>query len=107
MRHSRETNEFGVPGLSDVSVTAEDAGARVGRGQHGGLGHYEQAPFLMIRGTGFAAAADRSVPSSLTDVAPTVLQHLGMPFADTDGRPLQSDFPQISERGQNHARGAL
>jgi arylsulfatase A-like enzyme len=61
----------------------------MGCGQHGGLGRYEQSPFLMIEGAGFAAGAGRDEPSSAVDIAPTVLTHLGVPFDNLDGRPLQ------------------
>ena len=89
MRQYAEGNGFGIAGSSDVSVTAEDIGRRVGLGQHGGNGVYEQAPFLMIRGPGFAAGEARTAPSSLLDVAPTVLRHLDLAIDDSDGAPLQ------------------
>jgi arylsulfatase A-like enzyme len=58
-----------------------------GFGQHGGLGANEQSPFLIVCGGGFAPGA-YSTRSSLIDIAPTVLRHLGHHHAGTDGRPL-------------------
>ena len=59
-------------------------------GQHGGLARYEQMPFLMIDGAGFAAGSIATVPSSPIDIAPTVLAHLGVPAEGMDGRGLQA-----------------
>lgn len=97
MRQYSDVNEHGVAGLSDVAVTPEDAGSRSGRGQHGGHGDHEQAPFLMIRGTGFEPGEERDQPTSLIDIAPTVLRHLRVAHNDMDGFPLQSDLSQTGE----------
>ena len=47
----------------------------------------EQRPFLMIEGGGFAPGVRRE-PSSLVDIAPTVLRHLHMDHDNMDGRAL-------------------
>jgi hypothetical protein len=82
-------NQYGVPGISSAIVGGGAEVYHPGSGNHGGLGRYEQAPFLMIRGAGFGAGAVRREPTSLVDIAPTVLRHLDMPAEGMDGRPLQ------------------
>lgn len=63
---------------------------RLGCGQHGGLGAYEQMPFLMIEGRGFMPGAVRGEPSSVIDLAPTILRHLNISADGCEGRPLQA-----------------
>lgn len=86
-RRSDAKNDFGWPGTSlafDNPLATETV---VGAGQHGGLGPFEQNPFLIVRGGGFAAGR-ADVSSSAVDIAPTILRHLGLPFAGMDGKPL-------------------
>lgn len=90
MAFDEETNEFGVPGRSYAAKPLAGKPDRLGCGQHGGLGTYEQSPFLMIDGEGFAPGASRPRPCSLIDIAPTILTHLGLPTDGSDGRPLQT-----------------
>jgi arylsulfatase A-like enzyme len=90
MRASSEPNAFGVPGSSLAAKPAQGKPDRLGCGQHGGLGHYEQMPFMMISGAGFAAGAARGTPSCVVDIAPTILAHLDLPWSGVDGRPLQA-----------------
>jgi len=61
----------------------------VGCGQHGGLGKYEQSPFLICAGAGFAAGNVIGVKTSAVDIAPTAMRHLGLAADDMDGRALQ------------------
>jgi len=89
MRAEDDVNEYDVPGLSFEALPGAGKSHHLGFGQHGGLGTYEQAPFLMIEGPGFDAGAARAEPTSVIDIAPTVLRHLGLPDSDMDGRPLQ------------------
>jgi len=89
MRDEDGSNECGVPGLSLEALPGPGKPNRLGFGQHGGLGRYEQSPFLMIAGTGFEAGAVRAEPTSIVDIAPTVLRHLGLPAEGMDGRALQ------------------
>lgn len=82
--------EFGDRAVRVICpITDPFVGHHGALGQHGGNGVYEQAPFLMIRGPGFTAGEARTVPSSLLDVAPTVLRHLDLAIDDSDGAPLQ------------------
>ncbi len=89
MRASDEPNAFGVRGTSLAAKPAMGKPDRLGCGQHGGLGAYEQAPFLMISGSGFAPGAARPGSARVIDIAPTVLSHLGLPGSEMDGDALQ------------------
>jgi arylsulfatase A-like enzyme len=80
-------NRHGVRGCCPVVFDPMDTESKIGFGQHGGLGANEQRPFLMIEGGGFAAGR-RPLPTSLIDIAPTVLRHLHMNHDDMDGRAL-------------------
>ncbi len=86
-RRSDAANEFGWPGISlafDNPLATETV---VGCGQHGGLGPYEQNPFLIVQGGGFVPGRTDAA-SSAVDLAPTIMAHLGLPFAGMDGKPL-------------------
>jgi predicted AlkP superfamily pyrophosphatase or phosphodiesterase len=80
-------NPHGVRGYGAVVRDPLEPKECVSFGQHGGLGPNEQGPFLFAAGGGFAAGA-RTAPSSLIDIAPTVLRHLGLPIDGMDGAPL-------------------
>lgn len=82
-------NEFGVPGRSLAAKPRWGKPDRLGCGQHGGLGRYEQSPVLLIDGPGFAAGSAREVAVHVTDLAPTIMRHLGIPAPGMDGQPLQ------------------
>ena len=47
-----------------------------------GLAEFEQSPFLLIEGNGFAVGATRTDPTSAIDIAPTLLEILGLPKPD-------------------------
>ena len=81
------TNPHGVPGHSHIVRDSLEPKDCTGFGQHGGLGSNEQRPFLLASGSGFVPGVYRH-RSSLVDIAPTVLQHLGVGMAGMDGRPL-------------------
>jgi hypothetical protein len=87
LRPDERANPHGVPGYSHVVRDALEPKDATGFGQHGGLGKNEQRPFLFVSGGGFAAGA-RQIRSSLVDIAPTVLQHLGLSSTGMDGQPL-------------------
>jgi arylsulfatase A-like enzyme len=89
MRASSEPNAFGIPGASLAAKPAQGKLDRLGCGQHGGLGQYEQMPFMMISGAGFTTGAVRDTPACVVDIAPTILAHLDLPWSGVDGRPLQ------------------
>lgn len=89
LRKSGASNAFGVPGLSNLMFDRSEDLNHVGCGQHGGLGPWEMGPFLYARGPGFLVATTRTEPSCVTDIAPTILRHLGQPCEGMDGAPLQ------------------
>jgi hypothetical protein len=61
---------------------------RFGRGQHGGLGYFEQS-FLMMTGDRQEAGAPRADAVSIVDLAPTVPHHLQLPGVGMNGSPIQ------------------
>ncbi|MBV8936374.1 MAG: alkaline phosphatase family protein, partial [Alphaproteobacteria bacterium] len=87
LKSDSRTNPHGVAGHSCVVHDAFEPKDNTGFGQHGGLGKNEQSPFLFISGGGFAPGM-RHEPSSLIDMAPTVLRHLGLPATAMDGQGL-------------------
>jgi hypothetical protein len=89
MRSSNEANDYGVRGTSLVAKPSSGKADRLGCGQHGGFGLYEQSPFLMISGNGFRAAAVRQDRASVVDLAPTILTHLGQLADGMNGVALQ------------------
>jgi arylsulfatase A-like enzyme len=80
-------NPHGVRGFGAIVANPDDNESKVGFGQHGGLGVNEQNPFLIIEGGGFQPRRDNR-PTSLIDIAPSVLRHLHMDHADMDGQAL-------------------
>ncbi|HTJ89702.1 MAG TPA: alkaline phosphatase family protein [Acidocella sp.] len=89
MKADNEVNAFGVPGRSFVVKPMDGKPDRRGCGQHGGLGDFEQLPFLMVEGEGFEAGCSYEGAVSAVDIAPTVLRHLRLPCSGMDGSPLQ------------------
>ena len=87
LRPDDRTNPHGVSGHSHIVRDALEPKDCTGFGQHGGLGSNEQHPFLFVSGGGFVPGA-RHCRSSLIDIAPTVLRHLGLVADGMDGRPL-------------------
>ena len=87
LRPDERVNPHGVPGYSHIVRDSLEPKDCTGFGQHGGLGANEQSPFLFVSGGGFVPGIHRS-RSSLVDIAPTVLRHLGLDAAGMDGRPL-------------------
>jgi predicted AlkP superfamily pyrophosphatase or phosphodiesterase len=90
LKRDERTNPHGVAGHSHVVRDALEPKDATGFGQHGGLGKNEQSPFLFISGGGFAPGA-RHGQSSLIDIAPTALRHLGLPPTGVDGQALPRD----------------
>jgi hypothetical protein len=79
MRADDGLNAFGVPGRSLVAKPRWDKPDRLGCGQHGGLGLFEQSPVLLIDGPGFTAGERRPEVARIVDLAPTILRHLRVP----------------------------
>jgi hypothetical protein len=89
MRASDEPNAHGVRGTSLVAKPGSGKPDRLGCGQHGGFGRYEQSPFMMISGKGFAPGTVRTHSAAVVDLAPTILTHLGLAADGMDGSALQ------------------
>jgi arylsulfatase A-like enzyme len=87
LRPDERANTYGVPGHSHIVRDSLEPKDCTGFGQHGGLGTNEQRPFLFVSRGGFAPGKHH-VRSSLIDIAPTVLRHLGLTAAGVDGQPL-------------------
>jgi hypothetical protein len=85
MARRPDANRYGVPGRRWVAAEPGKP-VPVGSGQHGGWGPDETRPFLMVndgRTTGV-----RHEPSNLVDIAPTVIEFLGLPVDGFDGTSL-------------------
>ncbi len=82
-------NEFGIPGRSLAAAPRWGKPDRLGCGQHGGLGVFEQSPVLLIEGSGFTIGARRADPVHVVDLAPTIMQHLSVMATGMDGSALQ------------------
>ena len=82
-------NRFGIPGISHVAGCRFSTNDAPGHGQHGGLGRYETNPVLIVDdGSGDARRIETR--TSAVDVAPTILDFLGVAWDDTDGQPVPS-----------------
>lgn len=90
LKADERTNPHGVAGHSHIVRDSLEPKDCTGFGQHGGLGRNEQRPFLFASGGGFAAGAYHG-RSSLIDIAPTVLSHLGLSASGMDGQALPRD----------------
>lgn len=89
MAASELPNRYGIPGTSVAAKRSEGKEDTIGAGQHGGLGRYEQMPFLMVSGGGFTPGAVREDATVVVDLAPTILAHIGCAAHGMDGRALQ------------------
>lgn len=87
--HSETPSADGAPGSSVAFQGDLKISNNVGCGQHGGLGRYEQSPFLICVGEGFEKGAVIEDATSAIDLAPSAMHHLGLADDDMDGRALQ------------------
>jgi arylsulfatase A-like enzyme len=81
-------NPHGITGYAPIVQDPADTESKIGFGQHGGLGRNEQRPFLVVEGGGFTPGLRQQQPTSLVDIAPTVLRHLSIGRDDMDGSAL-------------------
>jgi arylsulfatase A-like enzyme len=86
MARRPEDNRYGVPGKRWVAAEGTKP-VPVGSGQHGGWGPDETRPFLMVNDGG-RTSGTLTQPTSLVDIAPTLIDFLGLPTAGFDGRSL-------------------
>jgi arylsulfatase A-like enzyme len=91
MARRNDANPHGVRGQR-WTVAEPGKPAAIGSGQHGGWGPDETRPFLLLDAAGISAGGLRR-PTSLVDIAPTILAFLGLPIADLDGRKLLDFAP--------------
>lgn len=91
MAKSSETNVNGVLGLSALATrfSQDEDDSRLHCGLHGGRGAFETSPVLIAVGRGFARAGTIAGATSIVDLAPSMLQHLGLAADNLDGRALQ------------------
>lgn len=89
-RATEGVNAHGVPGTGVAFQGSIKIPNNVGCGQHGGLGRFEQHPFLIAVGPGFATGTRIGEDASAIDLAPTVLVHLARAGDGMDGRALQA-----------------
>jgi len=87
-RQDASPSAFGIPGTAVAFASPFSSKIVSGFAQHGGLGPNEQSPFLIMRGPGIAAGSESEAPSSVMDIAPTVLQYLGRDADGMDGKSL-------------------
>lgn len=85
MGRKPDTNPHGVSGKRWVAAEPGKP-VPVGSGQHGGWGPDETRPFLMVNDG--RTVGVRREPTSLVDIAPTIVRFLGLPVEGFDGRPL-------------------
>ncbi|MBV8754764.1 MAG: alkaline phosphatase family protein [Hyphomicrobiales bacterium] len=92
MARHHDANAYGVAGRRWVAAEPGKP-VQVGCGQHGGWGPDETQPFLLLNGKDVRSGVhDR--PSSLVDIAPTILAFLGLPTVGMDGASLV-DFCRV------------
>ena len=90
MAERDEPNRFGIPGISHVAGCRFSTTDAPGRGQHGGLGRYETNPVLIID-DGSGRARRIEARTNAVDVAPTILDFLGVSCEGADGRPVPAE----------------
>ena len=89
MARRRRAEPVRRSGISHVAGCRFSSIEAPGRGQHGGLGPYETNPVLVVDdGSGDARRVEAR--TNAVDVAPTILDYLGVAYDGTDGRPVPS-----------------
>ena len=83
---TQELNAYGVQGARWMVEDGEEQ-PEIGCGQHGGLGSQETNPFLLLAHSGIPASRVQG-PTSLVDIAPTILDFLGVAYEGLPGKSL-------------------
>lgn len=86
MARSESVNPHGVKGVRWM-VEDGEATPEIGCGQHGGLGPQETRPFLMLSHAAIGVGQITQL-TSLVDIAPTLLEFLGLKNDGMDGVPM-------------------
>ena len=92
-RYEAQRNAYGVLGSSTLIAAEGEGESKLGHGSHGGLGAHEQRPMLIADTVAPAGGAPIMDRTSVLDIAPTILSHLGLPCDGMDGRPLPLNEP--------------
>jgi hypothetical protein len=83
-RWDSSKNQFGVPGMIDA-----DWQRAAGKGTHATLSHFDMHNMLIAAGPDFKRGESSDLPSGNVDLAPTILQILGLKTPQKmDGRIL-------------------
>jgi len=94
LRSDADADRHGHPGLGLIT-----GGVPVGGGMHGGLNRHELNTMLVIGGAGISAPVHSSAPCGIIDIAPTILDLLGLDALPTmEGSSLLRIDP--SDRGE-------
>jgi len=88
MRSETGPDRFGISGNGLMS-----GGVSVGGGMHGGLNRHEMATVLHLASPEGPAGLTDDRPCALPDIAPTVLDLLGLPCDGMTGQPLRPGTP--------------
>lgn len=93
LRSSTDADHAGLPGLGLYM-----GGVPLHGGMHGGLNRHELSTVLIAAGAGIARAGLVGAPAGLPDIAPTILDLLGVPApASMTGRALAEALGRTSE----------
>ena len=91
-RWDNSKNQFGVPGMIDA-----DWQRAAGKGTHATLSRLDMHNMLVAAGPDFKRNEMDDLPSGNTDLAPTILQILGIkPSSKIDGRILSEAMPRAN-----------
>jgi arylsulfatase A-like enzyme len=91
---SEEADEWGLPGHAPFDAPDVPEGG----GMHGGLHRAELATILVLNGGPVRRGAVVEAPCDLTDIAPTVLQLLGVTTEGMEGRALTAAVDAAADR---------
>ncbi len=91
-------------GLAGTSLLDAAGGLGLGGGTHGGLNRGELATVLMLGGTALRRGIRSNWPAGLVDIAPTILDLLGVPGGETmDGRVLTEALADGADPVESHS----
>jgi len=94
LRSSEEPDPYGYPGLGLLT-----GGAPVGGGMHGALNRYELGTVLILAGPEAVPGTVDPAPVGIIDIAPTILDLLGVPAGPAMvGRSLLAPAPESTRQ---------
>lgn len=85
------TNPYGVQGMrwgAAKGGNGDVSSLPTGSGIHGGLGAAESRPFLIAQGRDYVPGSETSARTGLVNIAPTILDFLGISTTGMEGGPL-------------------